>query len=47
MKKKYYPIFNHGAILINNKYSTFIGNKLLLYKKLYKTTNGQSVIELL
>lgn len=43
-KKKYYPMFNHGAILIKNKYSTFIGNKLLLYKKLYKTTNGQNVI---
>lgn len=42
--KKYYPIFNHGAILINNKYSRFIGNKLLLYKKNFKTNNGQNVI---
>jgi hypothetical protein len=43
-EKKYYPIFNHGAILVNNKYSKTIGEKLLLYKKKYNTQNGQNVI---
>lgn len=44
IRKNIYPIFNHGAILIKNKYSRFIGEKLLLYKKYFKTNNGQNVI---
>lgn len=42
--KKFYPIFNHGAILINNKYTKIIGKKLLKYKVLYNSFNGQNVI---
>jgi len=43
-EKKYYPIFNHGAILIKNKYSKILGEKIVLYKKYFNTYNGQSVV---
>ena len=43
-EKKYYPIFNHGAILIKNKYSKILGEKLILYKTYFNTTSGQDVV---
>ena len=43
-ERKYYPIFNHGAILIKNKYSKILGEKLILYKKYFNTDSGQDVV---
>ena len=43
-EEKYYPIFNHGAILIKNKYSKILGEKLILYKKYFNTCSGQDVV---
>ena len=43
-EKKYYPIFNHGAILIKNKYSKILGEKLILYKTYFNTNSGQDVV---